>query len=104
MFGSDADDAPLEVPEDYSMSEPARQAPSPETGLRPSPSSAPLRDWLAAMRATVSETRSAEGRDAGPAIAETDVESRISGWSPRLVSAAAKSAEAADEDVASTLR
>lgn len=100
MFGSDADHAPLEVPEDYPMSEPARQAPSPETGLRPSPSSAPLRDWLAAMRATVSETRPAEGRDAEPAIAETEVESRIGGWSPRLVSAAAKSAEAADEDVA----
>ncbi len=92
--------APLEVPEDYPMSEPARQAPTPETGIRAPASSAPLRDWLAAMRATVSETQPVELREAEPAAAEPDAELRSSGWSPRLVSAAAKSAEAADEDVA----
>ncbi|MBB2963869.1 hypothetical protein [Methylobacterium sp. R2-1] len=95
------DNAPLEVPEDDPMSEPARQAPSPESGLRPSISTAPLRDWLATMRATVSETQPVELRQAEPAApAEPEIEARGNGWSPRLVSAAAKSAEAADEDVA----
>ncbi|CAO4141196.1 hypothetical protein [Methylorubrum aminovorans] len=82
------------------MSEPARQAPSPETGLRSSASTAPLRDWLAIMRATVSETKPVETQEVETAPVETDIESRSAAWSPRLVSAAAKSAEAADEDVA----
>lgn len=82
------------------MSEPARQAPSPEPGLRSPISSAPLRDWLATMRATVSEPQPVERREAEPAPAEPEAEARGNGWSPRLVSAAAKSAEVADEDVA----
>ncbi|CAO4132995.1 hypothetical protein [Methylorubrum extorquens] len=92
--------APLEVPEDFPMSEPARQAPSPEPGLRTPAATAPLRDWLATMRTAMSDTPAVETRSAEPAPAEPDAEARNSGWSPRLVSVAAKSAEAADEDVA----
>lgn len=42
------------------MSEPARQYPSPETGNRPPAPSAPLRDWLSAMRAVPSDAQPAE--------------------------------------------
>jgi len=92
--------APLEVPEDYPMSEPARQAPSPEPGLRTPAATAPLRDWLTTMRTAVSETHAVEAREPELAPAAPEAEMRSSGWSPRLVSVAAKSAEAADEDVA----
>lgn len=89
------------------MSEPARQAPSPEPGLRAPASTAPLRDWLAAMRAAATETRVAEPRDAEPASAgravevqaEPQAEPRSTGWAPRLVTAADSSAQG-DEDVA----
>ncbi|MBB5765459.1 hypothetical protein ABEV34_00715 [Methylorubrum rhodesianum] len=95
-----ADDAPLTVPEDDPMSEPARQAPSSESGPRSPAGTAPLRDWLATMRATMSEAKPVPLPEVEPVSAEPDTESRSTTWSPRLVSAAAKPAESADEDVA----
>ncbi|MEH3117595.1 MAG: hypothetical protein PGN25_08330 [Methylorubrum populi] len=84
------------------MSEPARQAPSPEPGLWAPAGTAPLRDWLAAMRAAVTEASAARA-EAEPAPnardAEVRPEARGAGWAPRLVTAANPS-ETADEDVA----
>ncbi|MBD8908053.1 hypothetical protein [Methylorubrum zatmanii] len=78
------------------MSEPARQAPSPESGTRASASPAPLRDWLIAMRNAAAESRAADPQEDGPGQAEA----RPSGWAPRLVTSAANPAESADDDLA----
>ena len=96
-------DAPLEVPEDDPMSEPARQAPLSEPGIRTPAEGAPLRAWLASMRVATAGNRPSEPSEpATPveAVPEPQAELRGAGWAPRLVTAAAKPAEAADEDIA----
>ncbi len=93
------------------MSEPARQAPSPELELRAPTPAAPLREWLTAMRAAAeppkAETSAAERRETESALAakelepaEPQSEPRTTGWAPRLVTAATKPAETAEDDVA----
>lgn len=85
------------------MSEPARQAPSPESGSRASVSPAPLRDWLTAMRNAAAESRPSEPGDTGAVPAESEAEqaeARPSGWAPRLVTSAAKPVDTADDDLA----
>ena len=96
---------PRDVPKASPMSEPARQTPSHESGLRAPGAAAPLRDWLAAMRATAAEVRATEApRAPEPAPAEIRreaepaAESRT-GWAPRLVTAAARPEEEADDDL-----
>jgi hypothetical protein len=95
------------------MSEPARQTPSHDSAIRTPGTAAPLRDWLAAMRAAAGETRAAEPAPAEPALrprvvepapAEPAPESRApspdktgSAWAPRLVTAAKVGEEADDE-------
>ncbi|SFL50298.1 hypothetical protein [Methylorubrum salsuginis] len=103
------------------MSDPARQIPTPDTGLRGPGTAAPLRDWLAAMRA-VTETRPSEARAepvAEPALRpriveaapvepapaatveakEAAAEDARGVWAPRLVTAA-KAGEDADDELA----
>ncbi|KQT57003.1 hypothetical protein ASG52_02690 [Methylobacterium sp. Leaf456] len=107
------------------MSEPARQTASHESAIRGPGTAAPLRDWLAAMRA-VTETRPTETRaepaaepvlrprivEAAPIepepvakveIAAEDVRPTLQdsrgGWAPRLVNVA-KSGEEADDELA----
>ncbi|MEE7456994.1 hypothetical protein MPAR168_20470 [Methylorubrum populi] len=82
------------------MSEPARQAPHSEPGIRTPAGGAPLRDWLAAMRVAATESRAPEPSEPAAPIEEPQPETRGAGWAPRLVTAAAKPAEAADEDIA----
>ncbi len=82
------------------MSDAARTFTSHETSGRPSVSSGPLRDWLAAMRATAPETRQEAPRAAEPAApAAVPVEERAQGWSPRVISPAPK-ADAQEDEVA----
>ncbi|GJE53862.1 hypothetical protein [Methylobacterium thuringiense] len=80
------------------MSEPARNASFHDTVSRPSTQSGPLRDWLAAMRATAPEGRQAEA-EVPPPVAPQAFESKTSGWAPRLVVPNEKT-EAQDDEVA----
>ncbi|WP_342152550.1 hypothetical protein [Methylorubrum sp. SB2] len=103
------------------MSEPARQTASHESAIRGPGTAAPLRDWLAAMRA-VTETRPAEPAaepvlrprivEAAPVAPEpvAEVETAVedsratlqdsrNGWAPRLVNVA-KAGEEADDELA----
>lgn len=95
------------------MSEPARNLSSFDTAGRPSASSGPLRDWLAAMRATAPDTRSTNAAPATIAVAaprapvaepvvsevpsEPALQSRPQGWAPRLIVPAPKEDEAAED-------
>ncbi|GAB6842514.1 hypothetical protein HNR00_004969 [Methylorubrum rhodinum] len=97
------------------MSEPARQTPSHDSAIRTPGTAAPLRDWLAAMRAAAGETRAAEPASAEPALrprvvepapAEPAPEARApspdkigTAWAPRLVTAA-KAGEETDDELA----
>ncbi len=82
------------------MSEPARQHPATET-QRLSTTPGPLKDWLAAMRATAAESRATEapGREAASESNGPDqTELRTPGWAPRLVPQTGKQPEQ-DEDL-----
>ncbi|GLS44850.1 hypothetical protein [Methylobacterium brachythecii] len=63
------------------MSEPARNSSLHDTTSRSAAQSGPLRDWLAAMRATTPEARQPEPEAPQPVVEE----SKPSGWAPRLV-------------------
>ena len=80
------------------MSEAARQHPPIEAAPRVPPSSAPgpLRDWLAAMRATAAEIRPAIETDTA-SQARSAIEAKPT-WAPRLVTPPAPHAESAPED------
>ncbi|GEP10847.1 hypothetical protein [Methylobacterium gnaphalii] len=79
------------------MSEPARNASLHDTTSRPSTQPGPLRDWLAAMRATTPE-----GRQQGPEAPQPAAEaSKQAGWAPRLVATVdAPQAQSQDDEVA----
>ncbi|MCE4226867.1 hypothetical protein HCU64_24305 [Methylobacterium sp. C25] len=82
------------------MSEPARNTSLHDTTSRQSTQAGPLRDWLAAMRATAPEGRQQEAEAPQP-IADT---SKQSGWAPRLVASAAEApsteVQAQDDEIA----
>ncbi|GEP01357.1 hypothetical protein [Methylobacterium haplocladii] len=80
------------------MSEPARNTILHDTGLRPSSTSGPLRDWLAAMRATAPESRQPEA-EAPQATAAPAADAKTVGWAPRLV-VPDETPQAQDDEVA----
>lgn len=80
------------------MSEPARNTILHDGGMRPSSTSGPLRDWLAAMRATAPESRQPEPEASQP-VAPAAVETKTAGWAPRLV-VPAETPVAQDDEVA----
>lgn len=82
------------------MSEPARQHPASESP-RLSTSPGPLKDWLAAMRATAAEARAPEapvGETESVPAGSTAPEPKVPGWAPRLVAQPSRQPEQ-DEDL-----
>lgn len=78
------------------MSEPARNTASHETARLSTPSG-PLRDWLAAMRATVPEAKSAEPEAVEGSAATPAASEKANGWAPRLVVSAPQDEQRDDE-------
>lgn len=86
------------------MSEPARQQNATDT-QRLSTTPGPLKDWLAAMRATAAEARSTETpvRETESVPAEsTASEAKVQGWAPRLVTQTSRQPEQ-DEDLSEVM-
>lgn len=84
------------------MSEPARNTSLHDTAGRPSTPTGPLRDWLAAMRATASESWPTDVQTPEPATVATSIsgaDSKGGGWAPRLVVSSDKP-EAHDDEIA----
>lgn len=77
------------------MSEPARHYPLHQSETRSPSASVPLRDWLAALRATAPEPRPAE-QPAEP-VQSARSEPKPQGWAPRVVGT---QKAAPEEDVA----